>query len=142
VGSYSWSPLAAFVVYRLLDYSSNRELWIADPVSGAEFQLSSHGGAPEWSPDGGKIVYVGFDGIETINPDGTNRKVIISADTSRQMIGGPHWSPSGSHLTYLVIRLQGSPNTGTNEVYRATATGGGKTSLTKDTDWARPVAWR
>jgi hypothetical protein len=61
VNTHSWSPLAVFVVYDLLDWQA-RESWIADPVTGAEFQLSANGVHPEWSPDGGKIAFDGFHG--------------------------------------------------------------------------------
>ncbi len=141
---HSWSPGGAFLVYDLLD-ERNKGLWIAAPNSNDEhLPVSSTGRNPEWSPDGALIAYDGWDGIETINFDGTNPKAIISS-TATVSFYGPHWSPTGSHLTYSAFDHWSKPSDplpGRTYVYRATATGGGKTNLTKDLNSASPRAWR
>jgi hypothetical protein len=140
VNTHSWSPLAAFVVYSV--HENGGAAWIADPVSGDSFQLVARGWRPVWSPDGSKIAYDGYDGIETINPDGTNRKAIISS-TATVSSSGAVWSPTGSHLAYTVYSHKPSdPSPGLLFVYRATATGGGRTKLTPETTYAYPVGWR
>lgn len=48
---------------------------------------------PSFSPDGGRIVFKGQDGIQVINRDGTNRRTILQAED-------PAWSPTGDEIVY------------------------------------------
>jgi TolB protein len=48
---------------------------------------------PSFSPDGGRIVFVGPDGVQVINRDGSGRHTIIQAEE-------PTWSPTGDQIVY------------------------------------------
>ncbi|MEJ2208361.1 MAG: FHA domain-containing protein [Anaerolineae bacterium] len=48
---------------------------------------------PSFSPDGGRIVFMGQDGIQVINRDGSNRHTILQAED-------PSWSPTGDQIVY------------------------------------------
>ncbi|MFQ5689295.1 MAG: hypothetical protein ACE5HQ_03375 [Gemmatimonadota bacterium] len=55
---------------------------------------------PDWSPRGDRIAYSGWvDGafqIFTVNPDGTERRIL----TSRGINEDPSWAPDGRHLVF------------------------------------------
>jgi hypothetical protein len=48
---------------------------------------------PSFSPDGGRIVYIGADGVQVINRDGSGRRTITHAED-------PAWSPTGDQIVY------------------------------------------
>jgi Tol biopolymer transport system component len=48
---------------------------------------------PAWSPDGRTIAFDGSDGLDTINPDGTDLKRITNG-------GLPSWSPDGKWIAF------------------------------------------
>jgi hypothetical protein len=143
--SHDWSPDGQFVVYRQWISSDDpADLRIADAATGFSIFLTSEGSDPQWSPDGTTVAFRSSAGIETIRPDGTNRKVIVQDQSSKkktQTATDPTWSPDSQHIAYRWHVFQGGNSTG--DVYRATNTGASKTNITSDTgDFAHPVAWR
>lgn len=50
------------------------------------------------APENGKIAFRTFDGIETVNPDGSARQVLVPGDTA----SGVSWSPDGSRFVFSV----------------------------------------
>lgn len=60
--------------------------------------------APDWSPAGGRIAYQAWiDGtwqVVTVNPDGTDRRVLTSTGTNEE----PSWAPDGRHLVFRSTR--------------------------------------
>ncbi len=60
--------------------------------------------APDWSPTGERIAYQAWiDGrwqIATVNPDGTDRRVLTSEGTNEE----PSWAPDGRHLVFRSTR--------------------------------------
>ena len=60
--------------------------------------------APDWSPTGDRIAYQtwvdgGFQ-IATVNPDGSDRRILTSEGTSEE----PSWAPDGRHLVFRSTR--------------------------------------
>ena len=67
--------------------------------------------SPVWSPDGSRIAFVKykglrFDGIYTMDIDGTEQQLILSAQKHTQRVlrisGGLTWSRDGTKLAYVV----------------------------------------
>ena len=60
--------------------------------------------APDWSPTGDRIAYQAWiDGtwqIATVNPDGTDRRVLTSEGTNEE----PSWAPDGRHVVFRSTR--------------------------------------
>lgn len=60
--------------------------------------------APDWSPSGDRIAYQAWiDGtwqVVTVNPDGTDRRVLTSEGTNQE----PAWAPDGRHLVFRSTR--------------------------------------
>ena len=60
--------------------------------------------APDWSPTGGRIAYQAWiDGrwqVATVNPDGTDRRILTSEGTNEE----PSWAPDGRHLVFRSTR--------------------------------------
>jgi hypothetical protein len=128
--AYGWdfdfSPDLSTIVYSNSDRS---ELRVMDVVSG-QFTVIATGKVPYgalWSPAGDLIVFGnGNGGIETIRPDGSDRKEIVRPGVSYGN-WNPRWSPTGSHLIY-----ERDSGDFYSELYRVTSSGGGKTNLTSD----------
>jgi len=64
---------------------------------------------PDWSPDGSKIVYVDFDGLYVIDPDGSNKTKISSAGEH------PLWSPDSNWIVYGSNQIWVIDKTGTEK---------------------------
>jgi Tol biopolymer transport system component len=67
---------------------------------------------PDWSPDGGQIVYVGDNFLRIINADGTGSRRLTSDDSDSER--SPAWSPNGRRIAFArgrnvhVIKPDGS----------------------------------
>ena len=62
---------------------------------------------PDWSPDGSRIVYTAMNKgsfqIFTVNPDGTDRRML----TSRGQNEAPSWAPDGRHVVFESVDVRG-----------------------------------
>lgn len=69
------------------------------PVScggGGVHKISDHSGFfPTWSPDGQKIAFLYYNGISTMNADGSDETEVLD---SVMGIGGLAWSPDGTRI--------------------------------------------
>jgi hypothetical protein len=156
IGGHDWSPDGAQVVHNrrlptpLLGMAL--ELTIASVAGGGSttFATRAAAGRPVWSPDGSVIAYDSDTGdIHTIHPDGTSDASIV-----RHRGGGnwihydvPRWSPTGGHL--VCVGGGSVDRDSRHDIYRFSATGGGKTNLTSGVDTrylsgtpATPLGWR
>jgi len=74
---------------------------------------------PSWSPDGRKIAFASWEGICTINADGSDRRVIVPNE--HWFYNDPTWSPDGQRIAF----------TGQNgQIYSVNADGSGFARLT------------
>ena len=81
-------------------------IYVIDADGSHETRLL-HGGWPAWSPDGKKIAFVDGDGVEVIDADGSNKRLILRhnfrVDTYQPSDMGvvkPVWSPDGKRIAF------------------------------------------
>lgn len=76
----------------------------AEIVSRYVFGEEGYATSPDWSPTGGRIAYhARVDGvfqIHTVNPDGSNRRVLTTTGENED----PAWAPDGRHLVFASDR--------------------------------------
>lgn len=121
----SFSPDGSTLLIERLDYQRSVEneivaLQFDGRTSGL---LVGRGEDPVYSPDGKKIVFVGWrerrvwsskrskwvyrptSDLFSVDADGSNRRRLTNTPTRAEMLGG--WAPSGERIVYT--RFQGSP---------------------------------
>ena len=92
-----------------VSHTEGAELWVVNPDGTAPVRLVGPIGKtpdtlsdPFWSSDGTTLSYnvnrIGSVGIETINADGTGRRVITPE--SLQYATSPEWSPDGQRIAF------------------------------------------
>lgn len=131
---FDWSPDLSEIVYA----NNDRSALLAQDVITGDVRTLTTGAYPfaaKWSPAGNLIVFsTGFGTIETIAPDGTGRKEIISAGSYYNLY--PDISPTGSHILYLRYGSE-------NDLFRATSSGKTKVNLTSGVAGYESIAgWR
>ena len=111
------------------DAGSNSDIYIMNPDGSNKTMLtdsSTQDGAPRWSPDGTKIVFVSHrDGnreVYVMNAGGSNP---TNLTTNPAMDGFPAWSPDGSKIAFDSNREDG-----TGQIYIMNADGSNQTRLT------------
>ena len=122
-----WSPGGKKIAYLGWDDDANQDglyLMNADG-SGRTLVVRPGGGDHDWSPGGGRIVFLSRDAIHTIRPDGRRHKRIVRGHNRE-----PRWSPDGRSIVYR--------HTSRNhyEIYAVDAMGKNVTNLTNT---PRPV---
>ena len=150
---FDWAPDGNQLVYRLdlepwAEPQGEKRLQIKDVPSGQRWPLAD-GGWAEWSPDGSRIAFAAAHwAIATIRPDGSDLRVILRGHAGKAIVVTiPKWAPSSEHLVY-VRQPFGFDTKVEPRIFRATATGGGKTNLTAELEpnlpgqSVLPRAWR
>ncbi|HEX8458063.1 MAG TPA: Calx-beta domain-containing protein [Pyrinomonadaceae bacterium] len=122
--------------------SGNRDIWVANPDGSGLTNLTPNTGAssevaPDWSPDGAKIVFTRSDtaaaegGIYVMNADGSNQvRVPIAAPVHSAV-----WSPDGERFAYTAVRDNAT------DVFVSKVDGSGEVNLTKSTGGGASPAW-
>ena len=122
-GGIAWSPDGSRVAFFRQTGTLTADVFIAD-ADGGHLRNLTHGSAqlswaPDWSPDGTRLVYVASDPnveqLVTVRPDGSGAAVVpnTAVDPTSQL-GDPQWFPDGSILGFTltdgihVIRPDGS----------------------------------
>ena len=97
----TWSPDSSKIAYNCYHVDSWSVL-VMDADGDGENREIIHGGhAPDWSPDGDKIVFVRFRNrmdIYVINSDGANLKRLTQPGPQRYWC--PKWSPDGTKIVF------------------------------------------
>lgn len=115
----SWSPDARLVSFvRVRTPNSAPSIWIVR-ADGSGAHRVAGGGSAAWSPDGKRLAVGGF-GLTIMNPDGSDRRTIVSGETE---VAG--WSANGRRVLFTSYR------DGNAEVYLVAANGGGLRRLTR-----------
>lgn len=103
------------------------DICVVDLTTGVNTDLAVVGTNPKFSPDGTRIVFDGSGGINVMNADGTNQKLLWSGDSSV-----PSWSPDSSQIAFCV-RSKG--RTSNNGIWVMNADGSAARRLTTFGCW-------
>jgi dipeptidyl aminopeptidase/acylaminoacyl peptidase len=132
-----WSPTDDTIVF------SRREtvggIWTVNADGSGLMQVteSPPDSWPDWSPDGKRIVFLGPEGVEIVNADGTGRRRLTS-DGFIDM--NPKFSPDGTKIVWSRYRL---PISSPPELWVMNADGSDQRSLGVISDETRTgPAWQ
>lgn len=151
--AHDWSPSGDELVYIRLQRNASGDLSatleIIKFLTGGATETRSLGSSgfssPEWAPNGSQIAFASQGSIWTIQPNGAGAKQLTKATFDKQQ-EYPSWSPDSKYLAYTEFfrKQKGFQQpTYTYDVMRVSATGGGITNLSSDTDWNCFLgAWR
>lgn len=84
------------------------------------------GNDPEWSPNGAKLAFTAR-ALETVDADGTNRRVLFDRSIFEGRTCDPSWSPNGTRIVF-----SHGFNICGDELAVVNASGGGFTSLVRN----------
>ncbi|WP_428275237.1 hypothetical protein [Candidatus Palauibacter sp.] len=110
----SFSPDGESFAYEA-DPANEQQVYVRGVAGGPARRVSiyhpredTNAAGPDWSPNGDRIAYSALSDrrwqIFTVNPDGTDRRMLTSRGESED----PSWAPDGRHLVFSSIDAQGS----------------------------------
>ena len=149
----AWSPTGDRLVFAQAPETNRGQgksaLWTIGAGGGQPRQLTNDGrtdagnSAPDWSPDGSRIVYAHTDrnisSIETVAADGTGAPTTVetarnnydpSGPTTLPLFAAPNqpsWSPDGARIAYSA---RPDPASGLSQILTVNPDGSGRTQLT------------
>ena len=104
-------------------------------ADGIETAVAPHGYAPKWSPDGGRIAFVGGYWEADIKVVNLADLTVYNLTSDPAFDWAPAWSPDGSMIAFV------SDRTGTPELYRVNDDGTGLVRLTTAIGFNGRFAW-
>jgi len=125
-----WSPKGDRILYAL----QGQGIWSVSPIGGAPTRILERGTNPNFSRDGGRIVYEVGRQIWTADADGTNARALPGASPATYTLPqGPAFSPDGSRIAYFRAEL--GPNGDFWVIPSAGGTPGRLTSDMREGGW-------
>lgn len=102
----TFSPDGQWFAYES-DVTGEPQIYVQAVSGGAARRISiytpnerTNAVAPDWSPKGDRIAYAAYNGgnfqVFTVNPDGTDRRMLTSRGESQV----PSWAPDGRHVVF------------------------------------------
>ncbi len=142
---HDWSPDGSRLVVGYGDLAGRADLTIYD-IANNDSLVITKGEDPSWSVRD-EIVFTGWPDrgqVQTyrIGADGSDETLLIesrSGGAKSRYPDNASWSPDGEFIVYRVITCCIGISA---ETFRATRNGSGRTSLTRDLEWASPLGWR
>jgi len=113
----AWSRDGSRLLLAELRGNGGRDLCVMH-ADGSQKPLTSDGSSGEgsFSPDGTKVVFVGWDaGLYVIDADGGTPR-LIARSYMAWWLGSPAWSPDGSRIAYTVYE-EGGPEGFTFQIW-------------------------
>lgn len=104
---------------------------ITDPAAG----ISYSGG--HWSPDGTKIAVTTDKGLEVMNADGSNKRIIVATATKDS--GNFNWSSDGTKIVFEGRKRSQNPKEDTDNIWVVNTDGTGLKQLTNGNRDLNPV---
>jgi TolB protein len=104
-----WSPDGTKLLFEVLDVPTDGDVlgpspvYVLDVASGEMTTIATnvpHPSAPTWSPDGGRVAFVGqLDGqtgtdIYVVSPDGSDLARVTTLRDDGGTVGDPAWDPT------------------------------------------------
>lgn len=105
----AWSPNGRLIAFSRARGRTGSDVFVIDGDGTGERRLVADGGAPSWSPDGGRLAFVRDGDIWAVGSDGSGA-VQLTAGPERD--SGPDWSPRGDEIAFAR-----DPDPGTSEIY-------------------------
>jgi WD40-like Beta Propeller Repeat len=100
----AWSPDGQWIAFASTrPFNGSYHLWVMHPDGSGLRQLTQGWGyAPDWSPDGSRLAYMGTgtngnDAVWVVNAAGSDERRLTSGDLSES---DPSWSPDGSQIVF------------------------------------------
>jgi TolB protein len=117
----SWSPDGSRVAFLSGSFGEGALLVINADDSGEAHVTDIEARAPDWSPDGTKLVFEAVEGgIYSVGADGSGLEKLTPSGS------GPTWSPDGSRITFF------ANDPGNFDVYVMSSDGADPERLTSD----------
>ncbi len=136
-----WSPDGSRIAWES-DRGGSVQIWVMNGDGSQQRALTSgpaiHGW-PRWHPDGGRLVFWGYDeqtgthSIATVRVDGSDETVIAASD---EMLDRPVWHPAGNALAWA------AQTDGNWDIWAADADGSQARRLTHDAQMESNPLWR
>lgn len=114
-----------------------RRLWVANADGSGERQVApelDEARAPDWSPDGTSLVFVGSAGFGQMedlyraNADGSGVENLTNTENRAE--SNPDWAPSGEFVAYRSIFFDDEVGASVGELFRMNPDGTAQTQLT------------
>ena len=129
-GGYAWSPDGSQIAFGSERNGAPLNIYLMR-ADGSGPQQLTHAGisfAPNWSPDGRRITYLGQRGavveVWAINTDGTGEGSLTNQGRDSR---DPTWSPDGSKIVYM-----SASSTGISDIWTVNADGNGEFNVTSN----------